>query len=119
MTNIKSEVMKRAWRVYKAQNFNYKKGLWSFSKCLTEAWKTVKAETKAVVKAATASIIKGLSVATWFLRKNLTANEVYAVETAYSLEATRETEKAYLVKADTKYGVVTFWAPKSVCSFAR
>lgn len=116
-----SAIMKRAWDLRTGRCGYTRAYKMSFSECLKLAWAQAKNGCIEVVKkiaAETTSAIKGLSVASWFLRKNLTQNEVYAVETG-DLSVTRETEKAYLVKADTDYGMITFWAPKSVCSIAR
>lgn len=51
-----------------------------------------------------------------FLEKEFTQNERYAISVAYNQIIERETEKAYLIKWDTKFGIVTRWVPKS-CVF--
>lgn len=56
-----------------------------------------------------------MTVAKWFVEKNYSRNEAQAMaETEATIE--RETEKAYLLKYNTEYGVITGWFPKSVCS---
>lgn len=114
-----SLIMKKAWELRTGKCGYTKPYAISFSECLKLAWAQAKNGCIKAVKKVIKETTSIASVAHWFLSKNLSQNEAYAVETAYSLEANRETEKAYLVKADTKYGVITFWAPKSVCSVAR
>lgn len=53
-----------------------------------------------------------MKVAEWFLQKEFTQNERLAISVADEQIIERETEKAYLVKWDTKYGTVTHWVPK-------
>lgn len=56
-----------------------------------------------------------MKVADWFLNKNYTMNEKYAMNvTDPTVE--RETEKAYFLKFNTDYGVISGWFPKSVCT---
>ena len=51
----------------------------------------------------------------WIIRKNLTSNEIWAIEAeGEDAELIRETEKAVLVAWFTEYGKVTMWCPKSV-----
>lgn len=50
----------------------------------------------------------------WFLRKNYNSNERYAMSTTDPV-IERETEKAYLLKFSTDYGMIKGWFPKSVC----
>ena len=56
-----------------------------------------------------------MTIATWFVRKNYTANEAYAISvTEPAIE--RETEKAYLLSFKTEWGIIKGWFPKSVCN---
>lgn len=48
----------------------------------------------------------------WFLNKNFTENEKMLIQTA-DLTVVKETEKAFQIKAESDYGVKTFWCPKS------
>lgn len=112
-----SAIMKRAWELRTGKWEYVKPYSMSFSECLKLAWAQAKNGCIETVKKVKKTVVKGLSVAHWFLSKNLTQNEVYAVETG-DLSVVKETEKAYLVKADTNFGTITFWAPKSVCSVA-
>lgn len=112
----KSEIMKRAWRTYKSQDFNYKKGLWSFAKCLSKAWEAVKAEVKrTVIAPAKKAIEKEIkAIADWFIKKKFDQNERYAISLA-DMTAVKETEKAYFIKAVSDFGTISFWCPKSLC----
>ena len=112
----RAEIMKKAWEVYKSQNFNYKKNLWSFAKCLKEAWKVAKEEVRrnssSVEKKETSKEIK--AVADWFLKKNFDQNERYVISLA-DMKAIKETSKAYFINAVSDFGAISFWCPKSVC----
>ena len=112
----RAEIMKKAWEVYKSQNFNYKKNLWSFAKCLKEAWKAAKEEVRrnssSVEKKETSKEIK--AVADWFLKKNFDQNERYVISLA-DMKAIKETAKAYFINAVSDFGTISFWCPKSVC----
>lgn len=112
----RAEIMKKAWEVYKSQNFNYKKNLWNFAKCLKEAWKAAKAEVRrnssSVEKKETSKEIK--AVADWFLKKNFDQNERYVISLA-DMKAIKETSKAYFINAVSDFGTISFWCPKSVC----
>lgn len=54
-----------------------------------------------------------LSVKSWFINKNFTENQKSALATAYGYKIEKETEKAYFLNADTDYGCIKFWCPKS------
>lgn len=54
-----------------------------------------------------------LSVKSWFINKNFTENQKSALATAYDYKIERETEKAYFLNAETDYGCIKFWCPKS------
>ena len=49
----------------------------------------------------------------WFLRKNLTSEQMYAYRVGDGAYISKETEKAVLIKNDTDFGTVSFWCPKS------
>lgn len=55
----------------------------------------------------------------WFLDKNLTQNERYAISTARSTNIASETEKAIRVEWNTEYGTIRRWVPKSLLSDER
>lgn len=54
-----------------------------------------------------------MKVKDWFLAKNLNSNQQFIVNVADDLWIMRETEKAALIMADSDYGKVQFWCPKS------
>ena len=54
-----------------------------------------------------------LSVKSWFINKNFTENQKSALATAYDYKIEKETEKAYFLNANTDYGCIKFWCPKS------
>ena len=54
-----------------------------------------------------------LEVKDWFINKNFTENQKSALATAYDYKIEKETEKAYFLNANTDYGCIKFWCPKS------
>ena len=85
-------VMKKAWELMK-MNKGY-----LFSECLKEAWRAAK--------------IKSNEIKTWFISKNFTSDEQFIADCSEkSIE--KETQKACLVKFNSKYGVIRKWVPKS------
>lgn len=54
-------------------------------------------------------------IKSWFLNKNYSQNERYAINLADSCTIERETEKAYLLTFRTEFGRIKNWFPKSVC----
>lgn len=57
-----------------------------------------------------------MTIKNWFLNKNFTQNERYIIECADmagELEIIKETEKAVQFKADSDFGELKFWCPKS------
>ena len=58
-----------------------------------------------------------MTIKSWFLQKNFTQGEAYAINTARSFKIERDTEKAILVKFNTDYGMIKTWLPKSVCVY--
>lgn len=57
-------------------------------------------------------------VAKWFLNKNYSQNERYAIDTARYAVIEKETEKAVYVRFETENGSIKGWFPKSVCTIA-
>jgi hypothetical protein len=53
------------------------------------------------------------SIPDWVLEKKLSQEESYAFSTGDGAFIKRETEKAYLIAANSDYGQVSFWMPKS------
>ena len=53
------------------------------------------------------------SIPDWVLEKKLSQGESYAFRTGDGAFIKRETEKAYLIAANSDYGQVSFWMPKS------
>lgn len=57
-----------------------------------------------------------MTIKGWFLDKNFTQNERYIINLAMNgdeLETLRETEKAVQFRADSDFGNLRFWCPKS------
>lgn len=54
-----------------------------------------------------------LEIKEWFIRKNFNTQEQAALATCYEYDIIGETEKAYKIMADTDYGYIKFWCPKS------
>lgn len=54
-----------------------------------------------------------LEVKSWFINKNFTENQKSALATCCGYKIEKETEKAYFLNADTEYGCIKFWCPKS------
>ena len=48
----------------------------------------------------------------WFLEKSFSENEKYAIKVS-DVEIEKETEKAYLLKFTSEFGVIEKWIPKS------
>lgn len=55
---------------------------------------------------------KNIVVKAWFANKEFSQGERHAMETS-DAAIDRETEKAYLLKWNTKFGVIKKWVPKS------
>lgn len=58
-----------------------------------------------------------MGIANWFLNKNFTQNERYAINLSLIAEefvVKKETEKAKLIAFKSDYGTITSWIPKSV-----
>ena len=56
-----------------------------------------------------------LAVQKWFLQKQYSSSEVNAIFSSDYPTIEKESEKAYLLKFDTDFGIVKGWFPKSVC----
>ena len=50
----------------------------------------------------------------WFVEKNFTQNEKYILDICYNEVVIRETEKAILLRWDSKFGSIKRWVPKSL-----
>ena len=55
-----------------------------------------------------------MAIKSWFLNKEFTQSERYAISTADDPSVVRETEKALLLKWKTEFGFIQHWVPKSV-----
>ena len=97
-----SEIMKRAWNIFKNKSI-------TFAAALKESWKISKEELQRKDLLFKNKDFYG--VKDWFLHKTLTEQERYAFKTGCAY-ITKETEKAVLIKCDTKYGDLSFWCPK-------
>lgn len=91
----KSVLFKMAWNLKKAGARE------TFAAALKAAWQ--------IMKEAAAEI----RVKDWFLHKNFSSSERYAISISHSSSIERETEKAVLVRWATKFGAITRWIPKS------
>lgn len=121
----KSQLMKRAHenaRAFRSTCATYREAL---AKGLHNAWMLFKANgavktTETVAKAAATVVAAGVRevaeviVKSWFLNKNYSQNERYAISTANRTFIEKETEKAVFVKFDTDNGIIKGWLPKSV-----
>lgn len=108
-----SEIMKRAWELKKQFEVPFKAAL-------KRSWEIAKEAVKKAEKKVSEIRIENLSIKDWFLNKNFTQNERYAIKMAEEnneIIAVKQTEKALLLKANSEYGMLTFWAPKSVCIY--
>ena len=54
-----------------------------------------------------------ITVKKWFLDKNFSRNEAYAITTCRTAEIVKETEKAALIRFDTDSGTIQSWIPKA------
>lgn len=97
------KIMKEAWKLFKKANT-------TFAAALKESWRIAKENLQRDALIFNNRNFYG--VKDWFLSKTLTEQERYAYKIG-SAYITRETEKAVLVKCDTKYGALSFWCPKS------
>ena len=100
--------MKRAHEI-KAED---KRNIWNF--CLKMAWEEAKNQ-----KNQKKEFILNYSIKKWFLDKNFSQNERYVIQCAImggELEVLGETEKAIKFKANSDYGYLVFWCPKSCLS---
>lgn len=55
-----------------------------------------------------------IKVKDWFLEKNYSQNEAYAIRLCDNCNIERETEKAALIRFETEWGLIKGWFPKSV-----
>ena len=55
-----------------------------------------------------------MAIKSWFLNKEFTQGERYAISTADDPSVVRETEKAFLLKWKTEFRSIQHWVPKSV-----
>lgn len=100
----KSEIMKKAWSIFKST----KK---TFSEALKESWKRAKESVRYVIP-------------DWFMNKNLdkvTTAHCICYQSFDASDIVKETEKAYLVELEmqTRSGYETYytkkiWVPKSI-----
>ena len=108
-----SEIMKRAWELKRQFEVPFKAAL-------RRSWEIAKEAVKKAEKKVAEIHIENLSIKDWFLIKNFTQNERYVIKIAEEnneLTAVKQTEKALLLKANSEFGTLTFWAPKSVCVY--
>lgn len=110
----KSEIMKKAWELFKTDD-----GIKvSFSQCLKLAWKQAK---KAVVKAVS-NVKKNIvitEIKQWFLRK-MDAVSFMALESGIAVNdivLEKETEKAIQISTEWNGYRKMMWMPKSVVAY--
>ncbi len=100
--NLKS-IMKRAWEIKKEHKDNI------FSLCLKMAWTEAKAP-------ASKEEVKSYEIKKWFLEKNFNQNQRYIINLSIisrELTVLSETEKALKFRANSDFGYIDFWCPKS------
>lgn len=97
------KVMVRAWEIARegARKFGGKVKEF-FQQALIIAWREVKTMNS-----------EHIVIKSWFLAKNFTEGERYTISVS-DLSIEKETEKAVFIKADSDFGFIKFWAPKSV-----
>lgn len=93
----KSVLFKMAWNLLRIGACN------TFSEALRAAWRVMKG----------GRLSEAVRVKSWFMNKNFTQNERYAISCSDDPTVTRETEKAVLLKWVSKFGTITRWVPKS------
>lgn len=100
------QVMVKAWEIAKAavNKFGGKA-----KEYIAEAMKIAWAQVK------TASTITIVEVKNWFVNKNFTSEQAYAINDADRFQIVDETEKAYKLRVATAFGNIVSWFPKSVC----
>ena len=68
----------------------------------------------AKIKGSDLPLEANMAIKSWFLNKEFTQGERYAISTADDPSVVRETEKALLLKWKTEFGFIQHWVPKSV-----
>lgn len=113
-----SKIMKAAWAMYTGKCGWTKAYSMSFSEALKLAWRQAKNgcfdEPKKEAPKAGSVDVKINGIAAWFLNKNFTANQRYAISVS-DIAAVKETAKAYFIEAVSDFGTIKTWVPKSVC----
>ena len=66
------------------------------------------------IKGSDRTLEANMAIKSWFLNKEFTQGERYAISTADDPDVVRETEKAFLLKWKTEFGTIQHWVPKSV-----
>ncbi|MHC1786145.1 MAG: hypothetical protein AB9880_03670 [Christensenellales bacterium] len=56
---------------------------------------------------------QGVRIQPWFMNKEFSQSERYAIQTAEAPIVSRKTEKASLLKWATEFGTITKWVPDS------
>lgn len=59
-----------------------------------------------------------VGISDWFLRKNFSSNEKYAISVARKVVVKGRTEKAVKLQFMTEFGNIVSWFPKSVIEWA-
>lgn len=54
-----------------------------------------------------------MTIKKWFLNKEFSQSERYAISATDNCKTERESEKAILLKWDTEFGIISKWIPKS------
>lgn len=93
----KSKLFKTAWNLFHIDAFD------TFAECLKAAWRVMRG----------GKVSTAITVQPWFLNKNFSQGERYAISCSDDPTVTRETEKAVLLRWATKFGEITRWVPKS------
>lgn len=114
-----AKIMKNAWVQAGSAAFLHggKKSEY-FAECLKAEWAFAKMIETPVKKAERVekSVNEIVEIKAWFVQKNFTREQAYAIDTNDWIEVVAETAKAYKLRVhNAECGSLTTWAPKSCC----
>ena len=113
------KIMRNAWvGAHNAALLHGGKKSEYFRECLKAEWAFAKMIETPVKKAERVekTVSEIIAIKDWFIRKNFTETESYAIATNDWIEVLAETKKAYKLRVhNAEWGNLTTWAPKSCC----
>ena len=113
------KIMRNAWvGAHNAALLHGGKKSEYFRECLKAEWAFAKMIETPVKKAERVekTVSEITAIKYWFIRKNFTETESYAIATNDWIEVLAETKKAYKLRVhNAECGGLTTWAPKSCC----